>query len=165
MISKEWRSLSLRGAKMRMNRRWDAKVNRTVITLKKMMILLWKPLKENQNWYVNTCIIILLKKSPLCNLNMLSDIRYKIWTSYYFITDLQQTINKEKCSPSLFLENKSNKKIYFCKPYSFFFFLNKRKTKLRLWEIRVGRKEITMLLIETQINVSSVSGCLATHQC
>lgn len=120
------------------------------------------------------CIIILLKKSPLRNLNMLSNTRNKIWTSYSFITYLQQTINKEKSSPSLCLENNNNK-IYFCKPYFFFSLKTKtpthkktpktQKTKLRLREIRVGRREITMLLFETQINISSVSGCLATHQC
>lgn len=41
------------GAKLRTSQRRDAKVNWPVITLEKIMVLLWKPLKENQNWYVN----------------------------------------------------------------------------------------------------------------
>lgn len=67
------------------------------------------------------CIIILLKKSPLCNLKMLSNTRNIIWTFYFFNTNFQQAVSKEDSSPSSFWKTKYSEN-FFCKPYTFFVF-------------------------------------------
>lgn len=97
------------------------------------------------------CIITLLKKSPVCNLKMLSNTRNVSWTFYLFITNFQQAVNKEKSSPFSFSKTNYNKNLFLqalCILFFSCFFFNQTKTKAKT--VRVGRREITMLLFETQ---------------
>lgn len=114
------------------------------------------------------CVIILLKKSPLCNLKMLSNTRHIIWTSYFFITNFQQAVNKEDSSPPLF-EKQSTTKIYFCKPYAFFvfffcFFFNQTKNKAKAVRDQSWKKR-NYYASFWNTNISAASSCLATHHC
>lgn len=165
-ISKEWRSLSLRGAKqnelkMGCKSRSASDYSRenydlVMETIKGKPELVCKP----------RCIIILIKKSPLCNLKMLSNTRNKIWTSYFFITNFQLAVNKEKSSPSSFWKTNYNKNLFLQALHFFLFcfFFNQTKNKAKAVRDQSWKKRNYYAAFwNTNISGSSCFSCLATH--